>query len=262
VASVTDKAGFSLSVAGILEIWHQALTAIVTAGSVGKLIKDYLDAAITSRNATTPPTANAIADQVWDELIAGHAGAGSTGAALSSATAPSAATIADAVWDEVLDTAHEVAGSASVLVQAAGGAADPLLNAVPATYASGTAGYVLGHLNGVDVTVVSPVAEDLTVTLYKGDDYNTTDGRALDWPNTAGSWPDLTGATIVFNMWNVEVTGSVVTPTGVGQKLRAQPTAAQTDSLNEGTYKYNVVATLATSNRVVTLAEGKLVVRA
>ncbi|KKK65246.1 hypothetical protein LCGC14_2976080, partial [marine sediment metagenome] len=35
--ALTDKAGFSLSTAGILAFWHQALTAIVTAGSVGKL---------------------------------------------------------------------------------------------------------------------------------------------------------------------------------------------------------------------------------
>lgn len=58
--ALTDKAGFSLSTAGILAIWHQLTSAIVTAGSVGKLIKDYLDAAISSRNATTPPTAGAI----------------------------------------------------------------------------------------------------------------------------------------------------------------------------------------------------------
>ncbi len=40
--ALTDKAGFSLSTAGILAIWHQALTAVVTAGSVGKLLKDEI----------------------------------------------------------------------------------------------------------------------------------------------------------------------------------------------------------------------------
>ena len=43
--ALTDKAGFSLSAAGILAIWHQALTAVVTAGSIGKLIKDEITAA-------------------------------------------------------------------------------------------------------------------------------------------------------------------------------------------------------------------------
>ncbi|MCH8292398.1 hypothetical protein IH992_15005 [Candidatus Poribacteria bacterium] len=38
------KTGYDLSTAGILAIWHQALTAIVTAGSVGKLLKDEITA--------------------------------------------------------------------------------------------------------------------------------------------------------------------------------------------------------------------------
>ena len=41
-SALTDKAGFSLSTAGILAVWHQALTAVVTAGSVGKLLKDEI----------------------------------------------------------------------------------------------------------------------------------------------------------------------------------------------------------------------------
>jgi len=43
--ALTDKAGFSLSTAGILAVWHQALTAIVTAGRVGKLLKDEITSA-------------------------------------------------------------------------------------------------------------------------------------------------------------------------------------------------------------------------
>ena len=42
--ALTDKAGFSLSTAGILAVWHQALSAVVTAGSVGKLLKDEITA--------------------------------------------------------------------------------------------------------------------------------------------------------------------------------------------------------------------------
>ena len=44
-SALTDKDGFTLSTAGILAVWHQALTAIVTAGSVGKLVKDEVTAA-------------------------------------------------------------------------------------------------------------------------------------------------------------------------------------------------------------------------
>lgn len=45
VASVTDKTGFSLSTAGILAIWHQAVSAIVTAGTIGKLFVDEITSA-------------------------------------------------------------------------------------------------------------------------------------------------------------------------------------------------------------------------
>lgn len=50
-STVVDKTGFSLSVAGIAALWDALLTGITTAGSVGKLIKDNLDAAITSRSS-------------------------------------------------------------------------------------------------------------------------------------------------------------------------------------------------------------------
>ncbi len=63
-------------------------------------------------------------------------------------TPPTAASVADAVWDEVLHTAHETASSASVLLQASGAAADPLLNIVPGSYAEGTAGAALGNIAG------------------------------------------------------------------------------------------------------------------
>jgi hypothetical protein len=52
--------------------------------------------------------------------------------------------MADVVWDEVLHTDYEVAGSASVLLQAAGSAADPWLTALPGAYGAGSAGYIIG----------------------------------------------------------------------------------------------------------------------
>jgi len=74
-----------------------------------------------SANTTTPPTAAAIADAVWDEATAGHTGAGTTGLKLLSAVEegdlpgepPAASAIADAVWDEAL-AGHLGAGSAGL----------------------------------------------------------------------------------------------------------------------------------------------------
>ena len=70
---VGDKTGFSLSNAGILAIWHQALSEISTASTVGKLIKDNLDVAISSRLASSsysaPPTAAEIRQEMDSNSI-------------------------------------------------------------------------------------------------------------------------------------------------------------------------------------------------
>lgn len=87
-------------------------------------IDDYLDtevAAIKAKTDNLPaspaatgdiPTAAAIADAVWDEAIAGHAGAGSTGEALA----------------------------------AAGAAGDPWITALPGGYSAGQAGYIVAAI--------------------------------------------------------------------------------------------------------------------
>lgn len=62
------------------------------------------------------PTVVEIADQVWDEALSGHLGAGSTGEALSSAsTGSSPSAIADAVLDEIV-SAHTTAGSVGAVL--------------------------------------------------------------------------------------------------------------------------------------------------
>ena len=59
----------------------------------------------------TPPTVADIADQVWDEPMAGHVIVGSTGEGLAAADAVSDLSgFVDAVWDEALST-HQTAGS-------------------------------------------------------------------------------------------------------------------------------------------------------
>jgi hypothetical protein len=50
--ALTDKAGFSLSTAGVQAIWDDATSDNTTAGSVGKLLKDDLDATISSRGTS------------------------------------------------------------------------------------------------------------------------------------------------------------------------------------------------------------------
>lgn len=55
--TVSDKNGFSLSALGIQAIWDALTSALTTAGGIGKLIVDNLNATITSRMATFAYTA-------------------------------------------------------------------------------------------------------------------------------------------------------------------------------------------------------------
>jgi hypothetical protein len=123
---VGDKTGFSLSTGGVQAIWDALTSALTTAGSIGKWIVDKLDVVVSTRLAssgyTTPPTVGAIADQVWDEAIAGHLGAGSTGEALN----------------------------------AAGSAGDPWATGLPGAYSAGSAGFIVG--TNLNATVSSRLA--------------------------------------------------------------------------------------------------------
>jgi hypothetical protein len=116
------------------------------------------------------PTAGAIADQVWDEAISGHTGAGSTGLALSGASAPTAAAVADAVWDEAL-SGHTTAGTAGLaLSTASSGGVDPSVladaiwdEALSGHSTAGTTGKKLTDLVNADLSGVATAAALATV---------------------------------------------------------------------------------------------------
>jgi len=146
VGSVT--AGVTLAAAAVQAIWDALTSALTTASSIGKLLVDNINATISSRLATagytTPPTVGAIADQVWDEAIADHAGAGSTGAALS----------------------------------AAGSAGDPWGTALPGAYGAGTAGKIIG--DNVNATVSSRASQTAVDDLPTNTELATALGTADD----------------------------------------------------------------------------------
>lgn len=119
----------SLAAAAIQSIWDALTSALTTSGSVGKRIADNLDATVSSRNATTPPTAAAISTQVWGEALPGSFGAGTAGQKLN--------------------------GAAS--------AGDPWGTALPGTYGSGTAGNLVG--NRLDAAVGTRASQASADTL-------------------------------------------------------------------------------------------------
>ncbi len=159
---------------------------------------------------------------------------------------------------DVLAANHNTASTIGAAIQLAGaGGVDPLAHLVPDGYASGTAGAALGRIGSGQITTVSNISQGGLIVLVRGDDYKAADGEALDWVDVDAAWPALTSAAVSFgvNHGALIVTGSVITPTGAGKTVRAEPTAAQTASLSAGTYTYQVTATLADSNRV-TLVSG------
>lgn len=173
------KTGYALSTAGVQAIWDAATSALTTAGSIGKLLVDKmvfltgdaftrigaagagltalgdtrianLDAAVSTRLSTAgytaPPSVSAIADQVWDEVLSGHLGAGSTGAALNGA----------------------------------GSAGDPWVTALPGAYGAGTAGKLVGdNINATISSRATPAQVATELTTY-GALKPTVGGRTLD----------------------------------------------------------------------------------
>ncbi|HQA69234.1 MAG TPA: hypothetical protein PK801_12980, partial [Aggregatilineales bacterium] len=151
VSTNNDKSGYTLSASGVQAIWEYASRSLTTFGTlvsdIAATVWSWFTRTITGGSLTTsPPTAAQIADAVWDETLADHAGAGSTGAALSGATAPTAAAIADAVWDEAI-AEHATAGSTGAALAAAQSAGDPWATELPGAYGSGTAGKIVGNID-------------------------------------------------------------------------------------------------------------------
>lgn len=145
VLTNSDKTGYGLSSAAVQAIWDALTSALTTVGSIGKLLVDNINATISSRLAsasyTVPPTAAAVADQVWEETLADHSGtSGSTAAALN----------------------------------AAGSAGDPWNTALPGAYGAGSAGKIIG--DNLNATVSSRASQTSVDTV---DDFLDTEIAAI-----------------------------------------------------------------------------------
>jgi hypothetical protein len=128
--ALTDKAGFSLTSA-----YDPAKTAAQPGDSMVASNERGTDNALLASSYTAPPSAAAI----WSN------GTRTLTAFGFSITTDNAA-IADAVWDEAL-SGHSTAGTAGLALSAAGAAGDPWSIALPGSYATGTAGNIIGRFN-------------------------------------------------------------------------------------------------------------------
>jgi hypothetical protein len=146
----------------------------------------------------------------------------------------SVAEIADAVWDEAL-SGHTTSGTAGAYVRRIGSAA---------------------------ITVTSPVSTDGDITIDQGYDYQSADGRALEWTDDDGSWPDLTDATATFIIeGELEVTGTISNPTGPAT-ITVELTAAQTAALTASSTSVDYVIECTTAgSHVILIILGEATIR-
>jgi hypothetical protein len=121
------------------------LTGAVTATNASN---DITGVAVTTANIA------AIADQVWDEVLAGHLGAGSTGFALN----------------------------------AAGSAGDPWGTALPGAYGAGTAGNILGNnLTVSTATIAAYIDTEVAAIKAKTDNLPSDPADASDIASAFGT---------------------------------------------------------------------------
>jgi hypothetical protein len=132
--------------------------------------------------------------------------------------------------------------------------ADPLTNAVPGSYVSGTAGAKLGLIGTASISITSPVAvAGSTINIVRGDGYYSADGRALEFTDSGSTWPSLTSASafVVIDGNAVLLTGSIID----AATIHVQMTEAQSGLLSVGEHNYHLYVLLA-NGHTVTLARG------
>lgn len=163
----------TMSITGNLSGSVGSVTAAVTVGAVNAAgLADFFD----TNSGTTYGAA--VAGSVVKE-IADNAG----GSALTEAG------ISDAVWDEIL-SGHLGAGSTGEALNAAGAAGDPWVTALPGAYGAGSAGFIIGtNLNATVTSRLAPTTAGRTL------DVTTTGEAGIDLDNTAGTLAKTTDIT-------------------------------------------------------------------
>jgi len=223
--------------------------------------------------AGRPWNGTVLAAATFDALITNAAGA-ADGLAVSGASKKVAATVASG--DGVDSAAVKVIAEnlAAVLESLV---SDIFGEAVPGSYASGSAGYALGvtvpaiaakvaTISTAPVALVSPVTVQNHLSLVQGDDYTIANGRYLSW-TSAGGWcsGDIAGATVsllieekVSHTFVLKKSGTVITATGT-QKVGIELLAAETALLtNEGFAYYTYQLKIAKAGDIEKTVTGNV----
>jgi len=211
VGSVTGNVGGSVaSVTGAV--------GSVT-GNVGGSVASVTGAV----GSVTGLTSLTIADQVWDENLSGHAGVGSTGAALA----------------------------------AAGGSGDPWATTLPGAYGAGTAGKIVGDNLNAPIGTVDTVVDGIVTTLgvagagltSLGDTRIANLDAAVSTRSTysGGAVASVTGAVGSVTGLTASDVGAIKTVTdGLNALIADLPIVAEFEARTLASADYTVVSDLGT----------------
>lgn len=164
IEAQTDDIG--VAGAGLTAVpWNAAWDAEVQSEVQDAIEVNHLDhlLAVTYDPASKPGAADAL----LNELVESDAGvarytANALEQAPSGGSAPTVGQIADAVWDETLAD-HLTAGSTGASLNGAGSAGDPWTTALPGAYGAGTAGKIIG--DNINATISSRATQTSVDTI-------------------------------------------------------------------------------------------------
>jgi hypothetical protein len=115
-------------------------------------------------------------------------------------------------------------------------------------------------ISSTTIQILSPLDSTGTVlTVIQGDDYLVADGRNILFTiDTENQWNSLTNANVVFGVYGTNILKECVVISGENiQQISLELTAEETN-VPQGTYDYDVQATLENGS-VVTLFRGKFI---
>lgn len=132
-----------------------------------------------------------------------------------------------------------------------------VLNAQTSSYQmTGSVGAAIGRIGSAQIVTTSVVTQTGNASLIRGDSYYAADSRALAFTDSLGVWPNLTGATVTFNMGQpigmdpFVRTMTVTNPGAVMQNLRLELAPADTTPLALGVWGFWIEATLSNGHPV------------
>lgn len=171
---------------------------VITAASVAADAVAEIQAGLATAAAVAAlPSAAQNADAVWDEALAGHLAAGSTGEALNaSGGGATPSQIADAVWDEAR-AGHVAAGTFGEGIASVQGAVTGAVGSVTGNVGGNVVGSV-GSVGANGITAASLAADAITAAKVAADvgaEIATAVNTTLSTAHGAGSWEGGGGIT-------------------------------------------------------------------